>query len=315
MLSVARERRSEAVPAADRLVQRSNRFIDGRCCSRMALHECPPTVERSMRQRPRVHADTLSNAISTRAYVICCVPRSGSWLLADALDRTGTAGHPAEYFREEDVEQFLTSFKTDPVGGIRALLRSIRMAGQTPNGVFGLKMHGSQLIDLTSRLISLPEFADDRDGPRLDAVFGPLDYIYLRRTDTLRQALSFYRAFETDVWWWMSESEPSPAPPPGPLNIERVHALREVLRTHEDAWNTYFSRHDIQPYCVTYEDLAADYEITVRGVMDFLGLHHHELPLPRFRRQADELSDRWLLEFRDGSQRTAKRPRESSPNT
>ncbi len=32
------------------------------------------------------------------SYLICATPRSGSTLLCEALDNTGLAGHPKEYF-------------------------------------------------------------------------------------------------------------------------------------------------------------------------------------------------------------------------
>lgn len=36
----------------------------------------------------------------TRSYVICCVQRTGSWLLAHTLADTGYAGRPSDYFDE-----------------------------------------------------------------------------------------------------------------------------------------------------------------------------------------------------------------------
>jgi LPS sulfotransferase NodH len=38
-----------------------------------------------------------------RSYVICCVQRTGSWLLAHTLADTGYAGRPSDYF--DDAEQ------------------------------------------------------------------------------------------------------------------------------------------------------------------------------------------------------------------
>jgi LPS sulfotransferase NodH len=33
-----------------------------------------------------------------RSYVVCCVQRTGSWLLAHTLADTGYAGRPSDYF-------------------------------------------------------------------------------------------------------------------------------------------------------------------------------------------------------------------------
>ena len=37
-----------------------------------------------------------------RSYVICCVQRTGSWLLAHTLADTGYAGRPSDYFGDEE---------------------------------------------------------------------------------------------------------------------------------------------------------------------------------------------------------------------
>ena len=37
-----------------------------------------------------------------RSYVICCVQRTGSWLLAHTLTDTGYAGRPSDYFDEKE---------------------------------------------------------------------------------------------------------------------------------------------------------------------------------------------------------------------
>jgi hypothetical protein len=39
-----------------------------------------------------------------RSYVICCVQRTGSWLLSHTLSDTGYAGRPSDYFDEAERE-------------------------------------------------------------------------------------------------------------------------------------------------------------------------------------------------------------------
>jgi LPS sulfotransferase NodH len=39
-----------------------------------------------------------------RSYVICCVQRTGSWLLAHTLADTGYAGRPSDYFDDAERE-------------------------------------------------------------------------------------------------------------------------------------------------------------------------------------------------------------------
>jgi LPS sulfotransferase NodH len=39
-----------------------------------------------------------------RSYVICCIQRTGSWLLANTLADTGYVGRPSDYFGDEEWE-------------------------------------------------------------------------------------------------------------------------------------------------------------------------------------------------------------------
>jgi LPS sulfotransferase NodH len=49
-----------------------------------------------------------------RSYVICCVQRSGSWLLADTLADTGYAGRPSDYFDEAERENHTREWGLPP---------------------------------------------------------------------------------------------------------------------------------------------------------------------------------------------------------
>jgi LPS sulfotransferase NodH len=224
-------------------------------------------------------------------YVICTVPRTGSWLLADALHRTGIAGYPEEYFREEDIADFLSDTALADDAGVRQLVGHVRQAGTTPNGLFGVKMHWSQFEDLTNRLAALPEFTGLSRSEAIERALGPVKYIYLRRADTLRQAISYYRALETDVWWSLSGSTSVPA---GTLlDADRVFELESLLTSHDRAWRFYFEHARVEPMPVHYEQLVADYDGTVRAVLRYLGLQVDDVPAPRLRQQADEVSERW----------------------
>src|SRR5438309_9224996 len=41
-----------------------------------------------------------AGASTTRSYLVCATPRSGSTLLCETLEATGVAGRPREYFEE-----------------------------------------------------------------------------------------------------------------------------------------------------------------------------------------------------------------------
>src|ERR1039457_5546683 len=48
--------------------------------------------------QPPSAAPSPPGAMPSRGYLICCIERTGSNLLTEALSHTGIAGHPAEYF-------------------------------------------------------------------------------------------------------------------------------------------------------------------------------------------------------------------------
>jgi LPS sulfotransferase NodH len=59
-----------------------------------------------------------------------------------------------------------------------------------------------------------------------------------------------------------------------------------------------FDRWKIAPHSVFYEDLVADHERTVRGVLAFLELPAPmTIPAPAFAPVADEVSERWYQRF------------------
>jgi LPS sulfotransferase NodH len=49
------------------------------------------------------------------SYVICCVQRTGSWLLAHTLADTGYAGRPSDYFDEAERETRTREWGLPPV--------------------------------------------------------------------------------------------------------------------------------------------------------------------------------------------------------
>jgi hypothetical protein len=58
-----------------------------------------------------------------RSYVIRCVQRTGSWLLAHTLADTGYAGRPSDYFGDEEQENHTREWGLPP-GDLTAYVRA-----------------------------------------------------------------------------------------------------------------------------------------------------------------------------------------------
>jgi LPS sulfotransferase NodH len=225
-----------------------------------------------------------------RSYVICCVQRTGSWLLAHTLADTGYAGRPSDYFGDEERENNAREWGL-PDGDLTAYVRAVRDRATTPNGVLGSKMMWNVFDSLRSPLRH-PAGTD----PGLEFMwmaFGDPQFIWLRRADKVRQGISWWRAAVTDQWALRPGQE---AEEPAPDLEEMVQLVRFAQRC-EDGWRQWFAATGIQPCEVVYEDLVRDRLAVANGVLEFLRLPRlqaGDLPPVRYRRQADRLTETYV---------------------
>ena len=122
----------------------------------------------------------------SRSLVIASTPRSGTTMLSSGLWKTQLAGAPMEYVNPEDRAGFTARWGPLSDADYVARLHAHRTS---PNGVFSAKLHFDQL-DRTFR------GADTL----LRQAFPEPRYVFLRREDKLRQAVSFYRAVYSSRW-------------------------------------------------------------------------------------------------------------------
>ncbi|MEX0807854.1 MAG: Stf0 family sulfotransferase, partial [Dongiaceae bacterium] len=125
-----------------------------------------------------------------RRYLIVGEPRCGGSMLAEALRLTGQAGVPLEYLNRRLIDAYAarTGFteETLPLDNYISFLLRRRT---TSNGVFVLKALVSQLVPFYRR------------GPAAVRFLRGFERIVLiHRRDKLAQAISYYRAIETDAW-------------------------------------------------------------------------------------------------------------------
>jgi len=267
--------------------------------------------------------------------VICTLPRSGSWLLAEALAATGIAGRPEEYLREDWQWQYVwqggleQAHQIDYWPPARRMGRScppetidvagfvdaIRRIATTDNGILGVKVHLSQLEDLVGRAAPGRGGSVLRpDEATLRTWFPNPRYVLLTRRNRLRQAISHYRAIATDRWWAAppvapeegaaaitpSGRPPPPAIPPEDVDLAQVEQFRMMFVQQDQRWRELFQLAGVTPLEVAYEDLAADPAGTLATVLRFLG---HDAPAPeavgsRLRRQADAATERTVTRYR-----------------
>src|SRR5437764_8867087 len=266
----------------------------------------------------------------TRCYIVCATPRSGSTVLCEGLESTEVAGRPREYFEElketgvprrpreyfwglrspgvlrqlppdsqldRSVEQRATWDRDDYARHLAASLAE----GTTPNGVFGAKLMWSYFPDFLELMRGIPRFGGMGDGSLLNTAFPDLHYLFISRSDKVRQAVSLWRALQTWVWRDQgSRTGEGTADERSIYSFDAIGHLLDQLRRHEDAWRGFFFRIGRQPLQLYYEDIAGDLEDCVGRVVDALGVEHPEgvlLAREPLSRQSDELSESWVQSY------------------
>ncbi|MCB0208253.1 MAG: sulfotransferase [Anaerolineae bacterium] len=234
-------------------------------------------------------------------YIICTTPRSGSSLLCDILRATHLAGQPNEYFFHGTYPQFFKQFE---VSTFPDYLQKVLLTTSTPNGVFGAKFMTYYFFDFIERIQRLPAYQTNTHttSELLARVFPNLKYIWLTRRDKVRQAVSYAKAIQTDVWH-VYGNNPGPAQQAIQLREDVVKDLMHGITLQETAWQEYFSQSNITPLTLVYEDFNQSLEPTARLILNYLGV---DIPknwtiedIKKGTRLANQDSDNFVQSYRE----------------
>ena len=230
--------------------------------------------------------------------MVCATPRSGSSLLDEALKHTGIVGIPDEYFLPQNQRLWQKAWNTPTFS---EYIAEVLRRGTSSNGVFGTKMMWGYFGHFSKHIQHLPgnRYRTTHEG--LSSVFPGLSYIWLRRRDKVRQAVSHAKARQTNVWAVTDEAAPE-AIRKSVFSFQQLHFMVCELEAHDAAWQRYFAAHAIRPYIVFYEDFIEHYQETVFSIMRYL---HIPVPeeaqlMPRhLQKQADAESEEWVRRYHD----------------
>lgn len=121
--------------------------------------------------------------------------------------------------------------------------------------------------------------------------------IFLKRRDTLAQAISNYRATLSGKWL----REPGDDPDRGSYELNRKSVLalkRKYEQVNDVLWPNWFTEMETHPLEIWYEEMCASPIATVRNVCDFLGLPEpSNIDTGGLLMQRDELSEQWHREL------------------
>jgi LPS sulfotransferase NodH len=238
--------------------------------------------------------------LGRQSYMICAVPRTGSYLLCHLLEETGVAGRPNEYFNESFQTNWAAAWNAT---SLDQYVRQVAALGTTPNGVLGLKIHTMQFDGLCRQIAGRRRVPFVERPALLDRYFPGLTYVRLSRRDRLRQAISYARAVQTGAWW-DSDRPPGPTAEVKPERLRFDYQLidRAIawLAAMDQRWNNYFGAIGTAPLELDYEDLIDDPSHVVASVLKVLGVSADRARFrgpTSFRRQADEKTEEWAIRF------------------
>ncbi len=231
------------------------------------------------------------------SYLICATHRTGSTLLCEALKNTGIAGQPEEYFwREYEIlwqQRWETSSYSD-------YLDKVLQYATTPNGVFGAKVMYAYFDDFVNKMRQIQGYVDLRTHELISTFLVNPRYIWIRRRDKVRQAVSLYKAVQSQHWELYTNDPIIPYQELA-FDFEAIKYWLQTIIRDEASWQEYFTQCGIYPFNIFYEDFVAAYEATILGVLRYLKIAIPEdfaIDKPQLRKLADTISEQWVQKYR-----------------
>jgi trehalose 2-sulfotransferase len=176
------------------------------------------------------------------------------------------------------------------------LLAEALRKGTTENGVLGTKIMWAYFRDFVRLARRTPGLEDVRPCDVPGAVLPNLRvHVWIRRRDTTRQAVSLWKALQTQQW--RRDSDEDAGGQGLRFSFPAVNHLKLRIDEHNAAWQDFFEKCGVEPLKVVYEDLVEDYEGTVLRLLDGIGVpipENFAVEQPRMKRQADDLSEEWV---------------------
>lgn len=255
------------------------------------------------------------------SYLVCATQRSGSTLLCELLKGTEVAGVPDEFFEglrktghprqpreyfelEEyaDIAQRLAPTELgqpEQPGDFEGWFPYVLQRGTGINGVFGAKMMWNYFDDFRGRILELPGLESKTFTEALDEVFPELKLIFVSRRDKVSQAVSLWKAIQSQQWRGAQESTLDE--PDVEYDFRALSFLVDELHRWDARWEDWFHATGREPIRVIYEDFAQSRAATIGRVLDDLGIDPREPENEKgpMKRQADDLSKDWVQRFRE----------------
>jgi LPS sulfotransferase NodH len=145
----------------------------------------------------------------------------------------------------------------------------------------------------------LPPYHEKPLPDILSELFPELRYVRITRGEKPRQAISFWKAYQTGAWGQIAGQENVTTQAPA-FDFEGITKIVRMLEDHETGIDEFFDEARVRPLTVVYEEFVDAYEETVRTVLRHLGTRVPDdfvFAAPPMARQADAETDAWVERY------------------
>lgn len=242
-----------------------------------------------------------------RTLIICTQQRCGSTLLGEAIFLAGGLGCPVEYLHPGFRPGFAARWKAADLQTYVAALHRFRT---DPSGTLAIKLFWRDIVDVArefapNEYASLSRFTPAPMSPTTHrGIFAIISgflpnptFVFLRRQDQIRQAVSLYRAVETQKWRKFADRTSRRDPIEPPHDFHRIFRVLATIQLHNAHWLDFFRANEAPCYALNYEDLDQAYEPTLARFFAAIGRPGARIAPPRLRKQADAHSEKLVRQF------------------
>lgn len=232
-----------------------------------------------------------------KSIVICSTGRSGSNLLGLTLGTIGYTGQSREFFCPDVLAANGVGVQASD---LYPYLAQVYNQGKTPNQVFGVKLHWDHMVNLLKIVRTDPDWRARSDIEILSALFPNPRFIFIRRQNLVKQAISMEIGKQTGVYIVAKNNADRQSSGEEqklsfkPLNIYRY---KQGLKGRNRQWRSFFQKNKLPFLEVVYENLVNDFDGIMHQVIDFSGV---ELPATGVeitkvtKKQGNQINERWL---------------------
>lgn len=233
--------------------------------------------------------DFMSSPKVVMRYCILSIGRTGSSLLSRMLYETKLAGDPIEYFHGKILTLGRLRFQNPHMSAIE-FLEEMQKYRTSPNGIFGMKIHFNQLSAI---------FTNNGDDMIHFIKSNFQKFIWIRRKNKARQAVSLAIALKTNQWSLEKDEEPKPIE----IEVHNEECMRilKIIEARDNEWITFMKYSKLEPLEIWYEDYVMNYEKKSKEVIRYLGLESEVLVIPEMplKKQSNEKSEKIYRNFKD----------------